>query len=354
MHATGNVQDVSDHLYVNTTRSDKLKVSFDFTFPEVSCNLLSIDAVDDTGVPQKDAVYEIFKHRISRDGTKLSDPEKHVMGDTLKTEQEMLDLSKNNPNIANLKLEPPEKCGNCYGAGAPGHCCNTCEEVKRLYEIKGWRFKSQGVKQCEREAYLINMKDQYAEDGGCQIYGILELNKASGHFHIAPHKKIQENGVVQGALIDLMELISFAFAQFNITHTINSLSFGETFPGINNPLDGQSRAIQDTHGMYQYYVKIVPTIYKEVSGNEIISNQYAVTEHLRHLAPGSGRGLPGVYFYYELSPIQAIFEETRGRGGVQRFLTSLCAIVGGSFTVMGIVDVLLSSFLSLFNSKLLT
>ena len=22
-------------------------------------------------------------------------------------------------------------CGSCYGAGAPGQCCNSCEEVRR-------------------------------------------------------------------------------------------------------------------------------------------------------------------------------------------------------------------------------
>lgn len=346
-------QEIVDHLYVNTTRADKLRVSFDFSFPEVSCSLLSIDAVDETGLSQKDAVYEIFKHRLSKDGEQIGDPQEHVLGNVL-TEQHIVDMAKNDPNIiVSPSDEEVDKCGNCYVAGAPGQCCQTCDEVKQAYEVKGWRFKPQGIKQCDREAYVTNMKDQFAEDGGCQLYGILELNKASGHFHIAPHKRLQENGVRSG-LIDLMELISFAFSQFNITHTINSLSFGDNFPGINSPLDGEVRTVQDTHGMYQYYIKIVPTTYRDLKGVEIESNQYAVTEHLRHLAPGSGRGLPGIYFYYELSPIQAVFEEKRGSHGWTRFLTSACAIVGGSFTVMGIVDGLLQAVFSCFSRKLLT
>ena len=135
----------------------------------------------------------------------------------------------------------------------------------------------------------------------------------------------------------MFDLLSFTFAQFNITHTVNSLSFGDNFPGFKSPLDGQVRILQDTHGMYQYYIKVVPTKYKKYNDvNEIESNQYAVTEHLRHLSPGSGRGLPGVYFYYELSPVLAVFEETRGT--FLRFITSVCAILGGLFTVMGLVD----------------
>jgi hypothetical protein len=77
------------------------------------------------------------------------------------------------------------------------------------------------------------MKDQYAEDGGCQVYGHLELNKANGgHFHIAPHKKIHPQGGGDAGLFTLLDLIFFTFEQFNITHTINSLSFGDQFPGI--------------------------------------------------------------------------------------------------------------------------
>jgi endoplasmic reticulum-Golgi intermediate compartment protein 3 len=75
------------------------------------------------------------------------------------------------------------------------------------------------------------------------------------------------------------------------------------------------------------------------SQSTIESNQYSVTEHLRHLSPGSGRGLPGLYFYYEVSPVQAIFTESRG--SLTRFLTSVCAIVGGSFVMMGLIDGLL-------------
>lgn len=96
--------------------------------------------------------------------------------------------------------------------------------------------------------------------GGCQVYGMIELKRSAGHFHVAPHKDIHSSGVNLG-FITLLDLISFTFEQFNITHTINSLSFGDTFPGVHNPLDGEQRVVEDTHGMYQYYLKVVPTRY---------------------------------------------------------------------------------------------
>lgn len=87
-------------------------------------------------------------------------------------------------------------------------------------------------------------------------------------------------------------------------------------------------------------MKVVPTKYRPLDPRkpEIQSNQYSVTEHMSHLSPGSGRGLPGIYFHYEVSPIHAVFEEKRG--GFLRFLVSICAILGGMFSVMRIVDVL--------------
>ena len=54
------------------------------------------------------------------------------------------------------------------------------------------------------------------------------------------------------------ELVSFTFQSFNISHEIKSLSFGNTLPGITNPLDNVVRNIGDCHGMHKYYIKIVP------------------------------------------------------------------------------------------------
>lgn len=48
---------------------------------------------------------------------------------------------------------------------------------------------------------------------------------------------------------------------YNISHVINSLSFGEYFPGMHYPLDGVTRMLPSGTGMHQYFVKLVPTVY---------------------------------------------------------------------------------------------
>ena len=264
-------------------------MSFDISFPEVSCSLLSFDAIDETGLPQTDLISSVYKHKLWN-GEKLGIAELHQPGDTILKESDLKSLIPD--EISSLPDIPIDECGNCYGAGVDGQCCNTCADVKAAYERKGWHLQIDSVKQCAKEVLIDNWKDQNTEIGGCQIYGTVTLNRASGHFHIAPHKKLAQLGGGQGSgqgggIFDFLELISFAFSQFNITHTVNSLRFGDQFPGITSPLDGVHRDLRDTHGMYQYYVKVVPTTYRMLSGKEVSSNQYAVTEHMRHLAPGT-------------------------------------------------------------------
>ena len=51
-----------DHLYVNTTRVGDIKVQFDISFHEVPCNLISLDALDDIGIPQKVSILSYHDH----------------------------------------------------------------------------------------------------------------------------------------------------------------------------------------------------------------------------------------------------------------------------------------------------
>lgn len=336
---------IVDNMFVNTTQVGVIKAAFDLSFPDIPCARLTIDAVDEMGAPQPHAVHQVYKHKLDKGGARVGEARRQWSGEGMRSEEDVQDLARTHflhlETMRKTMLERGPKCGNCYGAGDSDECCNTCQEVEAAYDRKGWRFHRGGIAQCHFESLHETEEEQGAEEGGCQIYGDLLLDRNPGSFHIVPHKSVQQNGLKNG-LESLLELLSFTFDNFNISHTVDALSFGDSFPGVRSPLDGQVRMLNDTHGMYQYYVKVVPTRYRGLNGLEIESNQYAVTEHLRHLAAGSGRGLPGVYFYYEESPLQVVFQEERK--GSWQFLTSVCAIIGGVYTVMGLVDTMLSSF----------
>jgi endoplasmic reticulum-Golgi intermediate compartment protein 3 len=78
-------------------------------------------------------------------------------------------------------------------------------------------------------------------------------------------------------------------------------------------------------------------LYRYWNGTTVQTFQYSVTEHLRHVSPASNRGMPGVFFFYDVSPLHVEISEVY-RTGYTAFCTSVCAIVGGVITVMGMVD----------------
>ncbi|XP_021639142.2 uncharacterized protein LOC110634443 isoform X2 [Hevea brasiliensis] len=221
-------------------------------------------------------------------------------------------------------------CGSCYGAEMSDEdCCNSCEEVREAYRKKGWALSNPDmIDQCKREGFLQKIKDEEGE--GCNIYGFLEVNKVAGNFHFAPGKSFQQSNV------HVHDLQAFQKDSFNISHKINRLAFGEYFPGVVNPLDGVHWTQETPSGMYQYFIKVVPTVYTDVGGHTIQSNQFSVTEHFRGAEVGFLQSLPGVFFVYDLSPIKVTFTEEHL--SFLHFLTNVCAIVGGVFTVSGILD----------------
>ncbi|KAG9157595.1 hypothetical protein Leryth_023893 [Lithospermum erythrorhizon] len=240
-------------------------------------------------------------------------------------------------------------CGSCYGAEATDdECCNNCEEVREAYRKKGWGLSNpDSIDQCKREGFLQKIKEEEGE--GCNIYGFLDVNKVAGNFHFAPGKSFQQSNV------HVHDLQSFQKDSFNISHKINRLAFGDYFPGVVNPLDGVQWAQQTPNAMYEYFLKVVPTVYTDVSGHTIQTNQdifltsivkeylrlaflpqFSVTEHFRGSEVGNLKSLPGVFFLYDLSPIKVTFAEEHV--SFLHFLTNVCAIVGGVYTVSGIID----------------
>lgn len=55
----------------------------------------------------------------------------------------------------------------------------------------------------------------------------------------------------------------------------------------------------------QYFLKVVPTVYSYLNNQTVSTNQFSVTENFRESQPGPGRSLPGVFFFFDLSPIKA-------------------------------------------------
>lgn len=325
--------ETKQELFVDTSRDQKIRININIVFPFVPCHSLSIDAMDISGEQQQaELEHHLFKQRLDKNGNRImeEDPTKSSLGDPGKA----VNLQQVISNSSIAKKEEKDECMSCYGAESrAGQCCNTCDEVKTAYRKKGWALDNmEQVKQCEGEAE----KESLSQEEGCQAFGHLLVNKVAGNFHFAPGKSFVAHHV------HIHDLGSLGGKQFNLTHKINHLSFGDAYPGILNPLDSTYSADQRGSTMTQYYVKIVPTSYHYLAtpDSPVYTNQYSVTKHEKQISLLAGdSGLPGVFMMYEFSPMMVKVSE-RSKSFLH-FLTSLCAIVGGVFTVAGLLDAFL-------------
>ena len=179
--------------------------------------------------------------------------------------------SKNNGKGENEEeADDEEECGSCYGAGDPGECCNTCDDVKRAYRRKSWHIQNLSeISQCKHAVRADRETDE-----GCNIHGFVALGTGGGNLHFAPDRQWEKEGdnkalklnEMLGGFIGLdsiLEMFNEQFEQFNVSHTVNKLAFGpylspRTRDALNltSQLDGASRTVTDGYGMFQYYVSL--------------------------------------------------------------------------------------------------
>lgn len=298
-----------------------MDIHLNVTFPNMPCELLTLDVMDVSGEQQHGVAHGITKLRLqppSRGGGVI----------------ESNSLAQLHEKAEHLN---PDYCGGCYGATAPANaeksgCCNTCDEVREAYAQASWAFgRGEGVEQCEREHYSERLDQQREE--GCRIEGLLQVNKVVGNFHLAPGRSFSNGNMHVHDLKNYWDLPN-GMKPHDFTHVIHSLRFGPQLPPeviarmgrrtawTNhhlNPLDGIHQETSDPNFNYMYFVKIVPTSYlalgweqksASASDGSVETHQYSVTSHKRSLMGGddakeghaerlhSKGGIPGVFFSY--------------------------------------------------------
>ncbi|XP_057976642.1 uncharacterized protein LOC131163855 [Malania oleifera] len=308
-------------LVVDTSRGGTLRINFDITYPAIPCTILSLDAMDISGEQHFDIRHDITKKRIDAHGNVIE-----VRQDGIGTPKIEKPLQRHGGRLEHNETY----CGSCFGAEvSDDDCCNTCEEVREAYRKKGWALTNVDlIDQCKREGFLQKIMEEEGE--GCNINGLLEVNKVAGSFHFAPGKSFQQSNFHMDGFLAVQK------NNYNISHRINKLTFGDYFPGILNPLDGVRWVQENQHGLYQYFIKVVPTIYTDIRGRTVQSNQFSVTENFRNSEFAHSQSPPGIFFFYDLSPIKVTFTEEHVP--FLHFMTNVCAIIGGIFTVSGIID----------------
>lgn len=163
---------------------------------------------------------------------------------------------------------------------------------------------------------------------GCRLEVSFQINKVPGNFHLSTHSAAQQPSTI------------------DMAHEIHEISFGDDVKMLN--LKGSFDPLRDTKKLedsalqsHEYHLRIVPSIYEELNGSLLRPYQYSYA-YKKYISIGfTGRVVPAVWFKYDINPISVKYKQRRKP--FYEFLCMTCAIVGGTFTVAGIIDSLVFS-----------
>lgn len=162
---------------------------------------------------------------------------------------------------------------------------------------------------------------------GCRMRVKFRLNRVPGNFHVGTH----------GAQ---------KLTKLDMSHYIHSLVFGDHVEFLRDIPDSAFNSLANVESVpknvavsQEYIMKIVPTLYETLDKKIYYPFQYthAHREYAPYRASNSVTPIPAtIWFRYELNPITIKY--TEHRQPIYHFLTMVLAIVGGTFTVAGIID----------------
>ena len=195
-----------------------------------------------------------------------------------------------------------------------------------------------------------------ADHPGCQITGHLMLDRVPGNFHILARSKHH----------DLAPHLT------NVSHQVNSLTIGDPYTarivselansknakgGVPQevsskmaPMNGNLYTTYNLHESYHHYLKVVSTNVPEHSNSlkqkETKAYQIIPSSQLSYYRKDM---VPEAKFVYDLSPISVTYR-TSSRQWYE-YMTSLFAIIGGVFTMVGLIESSIQATVSKVNTN---
>jgi hypothetical protein len=269
-----------DHIRVDTSLGQRMRVNLNITFPGLACEDLHVDVMDVAGDSQLNIDDTLVKLRMKHGA---------VVGTGEKAESNAHKKQQAEKERVLAKDLPENYCGPCYGAQEEdSSCCNSCDSVVEAYEKKRWRTDliQFAAEQCLREGRDKKSPKRMKHGEGCNLHGHMIINRVAGNFHIAMGEGIERDGR------HIHSFVPDDTANFNASHIIHHLSFGlpesEGESQEQATMDGLTKLLSKetgTTGLFQYFIKIVPTTYvgKGSQGGPLLTNRYFFTERFRPL-----------------------------------------------------------------------
>ncbi|ORX44336.1 DUF1692-domain-containing protein [Piromyces finnis] len=249
----------------------------------------------------------------------------------------VIDYTKNNNVYMNIDLTVAMECDNLRAdmydsTGTTTYAKAALSFTPTHFSVRNAvNFNNNGKAEIEGENFDMDdlMDNAEKEDdswssyedekSSCRITGQIDVHKLAGNFHITAlghgygGKHTEHN-------------------QLNFTHRFYTFSFGDYYPGLINPLDDSVEITEKHFSYYQYFLSIVPTIYKqESSGRILYTNQYSVTDMSADVS--KSHDLPGIFIKFDFEPL--LVKIVQIKKSFFHFLVRLCGIVGGIYVSFG-------------------
>ncbi len=181
---------------------------------------------------------------------------------------------------------------------------------------------------------------------GCRVHGYSKIDRVGGNMKIG--KTVDSRSIFSGGFDES------AMAPMDLAHKINHLTFLPENADTEDPkavgdhinllINRQINQFPENTGVYAYTLQVIPTQFKTASGNSASANQYSVAERsisTLHALQGVAinkefvKDFYGLAFFYDFYPVRLDLQETRT--SFLTYLGSICAILGGVFTMFGLV-----------------
>ena len=101
-----------------------------------------------------------------------------------------------------------------------------------------------------------------------------------------------------------------------------------------SPIDGKLFSTDQFHQVWHHFIKVVSTHFDMGgSSNSMIAYQFLEQSQI---VLYNEEAVPDARFAYDISPMSVVVQKESRKW--YDYLTSVCAIVGGTFTTLGLID----------------
>ena len=252
----------------------------------------------------------------------------HAFDSQRKIERQRLDthLKPLGPLVADTDPKSLMKtCGSCLDPSEPGKCCLTCVDIAAHHKLAGKPVPNMdNAEQCRRDKRTV-------EDGeACRIVADIGTTFSRGELLISA-------GGETRMPVHYKHDLTYFGENVNLSHWIQSVRFGPEYAGQVDTL-ANTKWQQRGRGFYFYHyrLQIVPTTGFNEHGRRVDGYQYSASFSERPILKTVSKKHPGIALAFETSAIAVrIYKRYHP---MVRWLTQMLAVMGGGFTIGGLVD----------------